>query len=134
MGNHKLAIEEYQLELKNNPDNIESMLELGKEYLQAGSYPEALTLFNKAMQVAPYLGEPKHLSGYANYLLKNYMGAIALYNAAISKDPGNPLIYKRLGLAQRDVGDYQAAAQSFGKYIQMEPDAPDRAEFQRYAK
>jgi tetratricopeptide (TPR) repeat protein len=134
MGNHKLAIEEYQLELKNNPNNIESMLALGKELLETGNYPEALTLFNKAMQVAPYLGEPKHLSGYANYLLKNYMGAIALYNAAISKDPGNPLIYKRLGLAQRDVGDYQGAAQSFGKYLQMEPDAPDRAEFQRYAQ
>jgi tetratricopeptide (TPR) repeat protein len=134
MGNHKLAIEEFQLELKNNPNSIESMLELGKQYLEAGNYPEALTLFNKAMQIAPYLGEPKHLSGYANYLLKNYMGAIALYNAAIAKDPGNPLIYKRLGLAQRDVGDYQGAAQSFGKYIQMEPDAPDRAEFQRYAK
>jgi tetratricopeptide (TPR) repeat protein len=134
MGNHKLAIEEYQLELKNNPSNIESMLELGKEYLETGNYPEALNLFNKAMQVAPNMGEPKHLSGYANYLLKNYMGAIALYNAAISKDPGNPLIYKRLGLAQRDVGDYQGAAASFGRYIQMEPDAPDRAEFQRYAK
>jgi len=73
------------------------------------------------------------MSGYANYLLKNYSGAIALYNAAIARDPGNPLIYKRLGLVYRDVGDLQKAADSFQRYLQMEPDAPDRAEFARYA-
>jgi tetratricopeptide (TPR) repeat protein len=134
MGNHKLADDEYNLELKNNPNSIEPMLALGRELLEAGKYPEALALFNKAMQLAPNAGEPKHLSGYANYLLKNYAGAIALYNAAIAKDPGNPLIYKRLGLAYRDVGDAQNAINSFRKYIQMEPDAPDRDQFQRFAQ
>jgi len=132
-GNHKLAVEEYKLEIANNANNVQTLIALGKEYIELGAFPEALALFNKAMLIAPNAGEPKHMSGYANYLLKNYSGAIALYNAAIARDPGNPLIYKRLGLVYRDVGDLQKAADSFQRYLQMEPDAPDRAEFARYA-
>jgi tetratricopeptide (TPR) repeat protein len=132
-GNHKLAVDEYKLEIANNANNVQTLIALGKEYIELGALPEALALFNKAMLLAPNAGEPKHMSGYANYLLKNYSGAIALYNAAIARDPGNPLIYKRLGLVYRDVGDLQKAADSFQRYLQMEPDAPDRAEFARYA-
>jgi tetratricopeptide (TPR) repeat protein len=132
-GNHKLAVEEYKLELANNANNVQTLIALGKEYIELGAYADALALFNKAMLIAPNTGEPKHMSGYANYLLKNYAGAIALYNAAIARDPGNPLVYKRLGLAYRDVGDLAKAAESFQRYLQMEPDAPDRAEFARYA-
>ncbi len=132
MGNHQRAIDEFKEELKNNTASVPTMINLGKELLEVGNAQEALGYFNKAMQLVPTSAEPKHLSAWANYLLKNYQGAIALYNAALYYDKGNPLIYKRMGMAYREMGDEQGARTAFRKYLEMEPDAPDRGEFQRY--
>jgi tetratricopeptide (TPR) repeat protein len=84
------------------------------------------------MQLAPTNPEAKHQAGYAAYLLKNYQAAIALYRAALVYDKANPMIYKRMGMAYRDMGDPAGAAASFHKYIEMEPDAPDRREYEQY--
>jgi tetratricopeptide (TPR) repeat protein len=131
-GNHQKSVEEYNTELANNPYSTSAMIALGKQYLEMGGYNEALGQFNKAMQVDPRSAEAKQQSCWANYLLKNYTGAVALCRAAIAVDPGNPLIYKRLGLAYWAISDKPNAAQAFQKYLEMEPDAPDRAEIERY--
>jgi len=131
-GNHKAAIDEYQQELKNNPQGVDSLVGLGKEYVEIGQIQDALGEFSKAMLLAPNAAEPKHQAGYANYLLKNYDGSIALLNAALDYDKGNPLIYKRLGMAYRDRGDLSGAKTAFRKYLEMDPNAPDKAEFERY--
>jgi tetratricopeptide (TPR) repeat protein len=132
MGNQKAAVEEYQIELKNNPQNVNTMVALGKTYVEVGMVQESLNEFVKAMQIAPQSSEAKHQAGYANYLLKNYSAAVALYVAAAAIDKGNPLIYKRLGLAYQALGDGQNAAINFRKYIEMEPDAQDRAQIERF--
>lgn len=132
MGNHKVSIDEFQSEVKNNPTNVPALLALGKELIEIGAHKEALEMFQRAMTAAPNAAEPKHMAGYANYLLKNYAGSIALYNAALAYDQGNPLIYKRIGIAYRDMGDRASARKAFQKYLEMEPDASDKAEFQGF--
>lgn len=132
MANHRVAIEEFRLELKNNPNSPDAMIALGKELVEAGNPKEALDQFQRAMILTPNASEPKQQAAYANYILKNYQGAIALYNAALGLDRGNPLIYKRLGMVYRAMGDQPNAKQSFRRYLEMEPDAPDKAEFQQY--
>lgn len=132
MGNHSVAVSEFKEELKNNPNSVSTLVELGKVLVDTGSPKEALDLFTKAMQLAPLESEPKHQAGYANYLLKNYQGAAALFRAAIRIDQGNPLLYKRMGLVFRDMGDGGGAKQAFQKYLELAPDAADRAEFERY--
>ncbi len=132
MGNRKEAHREYQIELSHHPSNVNAMVALGTEMLEKKSFHDALKYFNQAMQFAPGSATPKAMAGYANYLLKNYHGAVALYRAALKIDEANPLIYKRLGLAYRALGDSQNASKSFKKYIQVAPDAPDRSEIERY--
>ncbi len=132
MGNRKTAIDEYKLELANNPGNINSLLELGRELTAAGQPADALGFLNKAMQSAPKSVEAKSEAAWAHYQLKNYMGAAALYEAALALDKANPMLYKRLGVAYREAGDLGRATTAFRKYLEMEPDAPDRAEFLRY--
>jgi tetratricopeptide (TPR) repeat protein len=131
MGNHKESISEFNVELTNNPGNVTTLIGLGKELIEVGAFKEAMDQFNKAMMAAPMAAEPKHMSAYANYLLKNYSGAVALYQAALAVDPANPLIYKRLGMAYRAMGDLVGARAAFRKYLEMEPDAVDKAEFER---
>lgn len=132
MRNHQRAISEYQSELKNNPNSILALKGLAKEYVDAGAPAEALKYLSKAMELNSKDPDAKADAAYANYLLKNYSGAIGLYQAALVYDPANPVLYKRLGIAYKDAGNQAAAIQAFQKYIEMEPDAPDRAEFQRY--
>ncbi|MGK5083573.1 tetratricopeptide repeat protein [Bdellovibrionota bacterium FG-1] len=142
-GNHRGAAEEYEKELLNNPNHVTTIICLGKERLELGQLLSAKTkdgrevlgaqaLFNKAMQLQPSNSEAKHQAGYAAYVLKNFAAAVALYSGALQIDKANPLIYKRLGMAYREMGDGQNAAQAFRKYLEMEPDAPDKAAFERY--
>jgi tetratricopeptide (TPR) repeat protein len=91
-----------------------------------------LEQFQKAMAAVPAQAEPKALAAHANFLLKNYSGALALYQAALALDRGNPLYYKRIGLVYRAIGDLAGARESFRKYLEMEPDATDRAEFEKF--
>ena len=49
--------------------------------------------------------------------------------AAIDLDKANPLLYKRLGLIYRDMNDLSTACTAFRKYLEMEPDALDKADF-----
>ena len=132
MGNTKLAIAELREELKNNPNSVTPLIALGKVYIDVGAPRDALDQFVRAMQLAPNQAEPKHQAGYANYLLKNFAGAVALYQAALGLDHGNPLIYKRLGLVYREIGDLTNARIAFKRYLEMEPDAADKAEFERF--
>lgn len=128
-GQHELAVAEYQTELKNHPHHVDTLVAYAKELIQQKDPDQAMVQLNKAMMLAPQLAEPKHWAGYAAYLSKNYQGAIALYQAAIQLDAGNPMIYKRLGLAYKTLGDLPAASKAFQRYIELAPDAPDRAEF-----
>ena len=135
-GNHLSAVSEYQKELANNPDNLTVLISLSKEKLElgqlVGGQDSAQDLLNRAMQAAPGHAEAKQLAGYVSYLLKSYPAAIALYSGSIALDKANPLTYKRLGLAYRDQGDLLSAKRAFQKYLEMEPDASDKAEFERY--
>ena len=129
-GNHKLAAEEYKIEVANNPNSVDTLVEYGKELLELG-YPadEGLKLFTKAMQMAPNLAEAKHQAGWANYKLKHFQAAIALFQTSLMIDKGNPTIFKRLGIVYRDMGDTNNACASFRKYLEMEPDAQDKKDF-----
>jgi tetratricopeptide (TPR) repeat protein len=132
MGNSRAAVEEFQREIANHPDEVVTLAALGKELITAGAPQDAMTYLAKAMSLSPKWAEAKHLAGLANYLMKNYAASVALYQAAITFDQANPLIYKRLGMSYREMGDHTSAAQAFRKYLEMEPDAPDRAMFQKY--
>jgi tetratricopeptide (TPR) repeat protein len=132
MGNYKLAAEEYATELKNNDLSVPALIALGKTQIALGDPKGALTHLAKAMGLQPANAEAKMNAALANHRLKNYAGAIALFQAAIQIDPGNPLLYKDLGNCYRDMGDLIAARGAFKKYLEMEPDAVDKAEIERY--
>ncbi len=131
-GNYQRAAEEFNKELENDKTSVAARLWLGKAYTETGNFTEAQRLITECMAYAPGASEPKSWAGWINYQQKNYPAAAALLEAALSIDKGNSLIYKRLGFVYRAMGDGARAKQSFRKYIEMEPDSPDRAEVERY--
>lgn len=127
MKNAKRAAEEFALELKFNPHNVTAIVALGKEMVEADP-KTALGLFMRAVQLAPQAGEPKYWAGYANAVMKNFHAAVALYRSAIGADPHFLPAYKRLAMAYVELGDQSNAKAYAQKYIDMNPDAPDRSE------
>jgi len=132
LSNFKAAQAEYEQEVRNGNNSAPVLLALGNVHLELKEPDKALKYFIEAMQRAPKEAEPKHWVGYANFLLKRYDAAVALYREALKLDAGNPIIYRRLGEAYRAMGDAGGARWAFQKYLEMEPDAADRAELQRY--
>ncbi|MBI2711480.1 MAG: tetratricopeptide repeat protein [Bdellovibrio sp.] len=129
-GNHKVAAEEHKKELQNNPDSPQTLLAYGKELLELERPQEALAQFTKVMQINPASAEAKQNAGWANYYLRNFQAALSLIRSAIAIDKGNPILFRRLGTVYRDMGDAQSACVAFRNYLAMEPDAPDKGDFQ----
>jgi tetratricopeptide (TPR) repeat protein len=132
MGNHKVAAQEYKSELDNNTNSVPTMIALGRELLELNDPKGASVYLTQAMKLAPQNADAKFYSANANRGLKNYQGAIALYQEAIRLDQGNPTIYKKMGECFVEMGDTISARAAFKKYLEMEPDAQDRKEFEQY--
>jgi tetratricopeptide (TPR) repeat protein len=131
-GESAVAMDEYKKELELHPLSADAYLAIGQLHLDQEDGTNALTQLKKAMDLAPLAAEPKHLAGYANYLLRNYEGAAALYQAALNIEQNNPLVYKRHGLALQRLGRNEEAKASFRKYLDLDPGAADRSEIERY--
>jgi tetratricopeptide (TPR) repeat protein len=134
MGNSQKAVDEYAAELKNNPNNVPTLIAMGKELIKGGNAVQAINYLNQAMELAPKNAEAKAEGAYASYMLKNFPGSVALFNAAIHLDPGNALLYKKLGDTYRGAGDSMKAAEAYRRYLELYPDAPDRFQLQRYLR
>ena len=132
MGRSKDALTELQEELKINPRLAKAMVEEGNIYVRANNLDDAMKAYVKAMEVDPQNAGAKMGAGYVNYLKRQFPSAIALYTSALALDRGNPEIYKKMGYAFRDSGDPQNAAKAFRSYLDLAPDAPDRADFDQY--
>lgn len=131
-GNLKLAVTEFDRELEVYPNSAQTLLAMGRAKIGLNMAGEGLRFINQAMALQPKDPEAKIAAGWGNYLIKNFAGAAALFEAAAALDPGNSDIFRRMGMAYREMGNREQARKAFRKYLELEPDAPDRAEFQRY--
>lgn len=128
--NFRAAIQEFEQEMKSGNDSTQNLLELGKAHLELKETDKALGYFIRALKKSPNDSQPKFQAGRANAALGRQEAAIALFQEAIKLDPGNPLLYRHLGYSYRAMGDSTGMRWAFGKYIEMEPDAMDKAEIQ----
>lgn len=132
MGRIKDALSELDAEIKISPRYDPAWVERGAVQLRLNNLDEALKSYNQAMELNPKNAQAKIGAGYANYLKRQYPTALALLQAALALDRGNPEIYKKMGLAYRDSGDPIRASQAFRSYLDLAPDASDRAEYEQY--
>lgn len=131
LANYKAAIREFEQELKNGNTSTQNLVELGKAHLELRDAEKALGYFIQAIRRSPADPEPKFQAGRANFALSRYDASIAMYQEALKTDAGNPLIYRHLGYAFRATGDRANMQWAFGKYLEMEPDAADKAQIER---
>jgi eukaryotic-like serine/threonine-protein kinase len=69
--------------------------------------------------------------GRRRFLENDVQGAIASFEEAARAMPGNPQVHKQLGRAYMRAGNVERAAASYRRYLELFPDAPDRAIVER---
>ena len=85
-----------------------------------GDYLEAITNFNKAIDLAPGDARSYHDRGLARYNLKQYREAIDDFDQAIALETGSADIYYQRGLAKCKLGQYREAIEDFNQTINID--------------
>jgi tetratricopeptide (TPR) repeat protein len=132
MGKTKDALLELEEELKINPKMVKALDQKGFLLLQQNELDEAMKSFVRSMEIDPRNPASKLGAGQVNYLKRQFSAAIALYQAALGLDKGNPEIHKKLGQAYRESGEQDKAAAYFRNYLDLDPNAPDHQEYEKY--
>lgn len=109
-----LRVERYiEKYLKRHPSSAEGFYVKGELYRQRQDCPKGTKKREKA----------------ADYTL-----ALQAYDSAIGHDPRFPLAYAGKGKVLRAMNEGAEAKKSFAKYLELEPQSPDRAYIESYFK
>ncbi len=132
--NFTAALEAAKQEIALNPYYVPAYVLAGTVYNLGKDYTNALETLNKALKLDPNFIPTLIQAGIANQGIKAYAATQALLERARGLDPGNPQIHKRLGALYVEMGDRDRAKQHFKAYIDLFPDANDKAEIENYIK
>jgi cytochrome c-type biogenesis protein CcmH/NrfG len=114
--------------LKANPQDVETLAQIGNMYYDAQQYPVAVDYYGKALAI-----EPKNVSvrtdmGTAFLYMNDVDRAIQEFQTAIKDNPKHGQAMFNLGMAQwRGKGDMQGAVATWEKLLKTVPDFPERA-------
>ena len=90
-------------------------------------------------QTAPKTGGEDVFNGFVQaghkaLAEKKYTDALHEYKNASRINPGNGSIYKFLGIAYAYLQNQEQACVNYRKYIQLSPNAPDKAQVEAFIK
>ncbi|MDQ6676813.1 MAG: tetratricopeptide repeat protein, partial [Acidobacteriota bacterium] len=94
----------------------------GSGYMLTGKTAEAISEFNRAVELAPSSDEAYRRLGNAYVKIKNKDSARRNLKKAIAINPYSYANFNALGLAENNFGDSNAAITAFKKVIQLQPD------------
>ena len=115
------AVENFEVYLKDNLDDGNTLNRVGYAYLQIGRLEDALRCFGFYVEAEP--NNPNSHDSYAECLmnLERYDEAIAEYNKALELNPAWANAVYMLGEIARRQGDIKKALEFYEKYLAMEP-------------
>lgn len=109
-------------QLKQNPKDTDAMLQLANLYAGAKRYQDAITWFNKYLQIVPNSVDVRLRMGTIYMTgLNDPASAVKILTQATTIDPNNANAYIQLGLAAKAALQNQVAIQAWNKYLQLQP-------------
>jgi tetratricopeptide (TPR) repeat protein len=126
-GDIEKALEFVNKEVKNNPDVESGYLLLGEIYIKKNELSESLKAFKKAQEINQ--GSIEALIGLASvqFYMNNLETALDLYLKAANAAPANATVRRQLGVIYKALGQGSLAIESFNTYLELAPDAADKA-------
>ena len=103
----------------------EEALKKGTDYGRHGSYNEAISEFNKAIEASPGSASAYYDRGFVYDKKENLDQAISDYTKAIEIDPNFTDAYYNRGFAYYKKGTFDLAISDYSKVIELSPSSPD---------
>jgi Flp pilus assembly protein TadD len=108
-----------------DPKNYGALMELGEMQSGRRQFVEAIGWYEKALEVRDTV-EIRNLLGVTLYEIDRVDEAVAQFNKALEKEPGNPIAMYNLGIVLVESrNDPEGAVAMWEKLIQMNPGLPD---------
>jgi tetratricopeptide (TPR) repeat protein len=126
------ALKDVEADLKANGDNDADLTLIAQIYVEKGDLVQAENLFKKSQKINPKAYES--LLGLADISTKrnNFDLALDLYKKAMKEKGDEPIIHKKIGDVYRLLGQGSLAVESYRLYLEMNPEAPDKAQVESY--
>lgn len=122
MHKDKLASTYYQELLKQTPDNVDLLAAYANFLKDNKNYSEAMDIYKKLLSQSK---DEKYKSNIAEifFLQQDYKTALKLYFEIYNKDDSNLQIQRSIALTYFISGDFEKAAEFYGKYLLQKSDA-----------
>jgi len=120
-GEYGSAAERYQAAIAKNPDDAESLSNLGQVLVREGKAEEALPYFDRAIALIPQRWAYRFNRARALGIIGRTAEAVAGYRDAQQLFPNDYATAFNLGLALHKMGDEAAAVDAFKKAIELDP-------------
>jgi tetratricopeptide (TPR) repeat protein len=120
-GNNNHAVNEFKYVLDQDDQYYDAYYNLGLVYLDEKKYYEALSMFNKTVEIAPKDFKGYVQKGIAYRYLNMYEDAINSLLEATTLAPANADIIYQIGLVAEAQGDYENAIEIYKDALQYDP-------------
>ena len=121
LGLEDNAIEAYMNALKIHPNHLNSLLNLGYEYLKKKDFEQAIHPTRRALEIKPDLDKALFNMGKINEGKNQIKEAALNYQKSIKVNPTYAAAYFRLGLISLKENRLIAAQQQFEKALELKP-------------
>ena len=119
------AIDAYKRDIKIDPDNAFSWVDLSHLYVRLKNYEDAIGACREAIRIDPNsTGAYDHL-GFAYSMLGRWQEAADAFQHAIEVNPKDAEAYGNLGVVYGQLGRYEDAIEAFKQTIILEPDSAE---------
>jgi tetratricopeptide (TPR) repeat protein len=124
-GDIAKSIAAFRRVLEISPDDVATLIWLGRTYLDQGQADQAEPLFSRARQLAPR--EPAVLAGLGQSALarRDYGGAVSALEEALAVDSSLASIHSPLAMAYRGLGDTAKAEAHLKQWRNTDVLVPD---------
>lgn len=132
-GEKKLgALSLVKNDIKENGESDIALVFMGEIFIRKGDLVQAENFFKKAQKINPKSFEA--LVGLADLSTRrnNFDLALDLYKKAMKQRGDEPEIHKKIGDVYRLLGQGALAIESYKMYLEMDPEASDKAQIDKY--
>lgn len=121
LDNSAEAIRYFEAAVAADSTSTMFLTSLGNEHLKIGRVQKALPLLQKAHRMAPANPIPAFSIGSCFAAEKKYDSAVVYFERSVSAGGKTPELFYFLGVAKRQLGDFEAAEKNYKLAIEQNP-------------
>lgn len=126
------AQKEAENDIKDNGESDTTLVLLGEIYVQKGDLITAENTYKKAQKINPRSYDALMGLAELSTMRNNYDLALDLYKKAMNLKSDEAIVHKKIGDVYRLLGQGTLAIESYRMYLEMNPDASDKAQIDSY--